>query len=237
MALIRTSNLVNDIRGSVGGNTFSRGLAGAQVSNRRSPRSKKASNQMQQNHYLPALSQAWRLLSDVERNSWRLKASAMTVQNSMGQPRVPSGFQVFVARNYVRTLLELSLLSTAPVDRPFSDLPFTAMDMRVRSNGLFNRIKMFREPSLIQYSCLAYIVPQSSDYFKARFKGSQLFLGYKDNVQGDEPQFGTEGNEKMLYPAFRALQQGYVFMQNVDRLTGQRGRLQLVTDGSIALSG
>ena len=221
----------------MGGNTFSRGLAGNQVSNRRSPRSKKASNQIHQNHYLPQLSQAWRLLSVVERSSWQLKASDMTVQNSLGQPRTPSGFQVFVARNYVRTLLELSILSTAPVDRVFSDLTFFQMDMRLRSTGVFNRIKMFRETSLIPFSCLAYIVPQSSDYFKARFRRSHVFLGYKDNTTDNQPQFGTEGNAKMLYPGFRALQQGYVLIQNVDRLTGERGRLQLVTAGSITVFG
>lgn len=95
MALIRPSNLVNDIRGSVSGVTFSRGLAGAQVSAKRSPRSRKPALSGSTKVPLSSASRLWRSATAQERAEWVNLAKDVTEVNRLGQVVRASAFSLF----------------------------------------------------------------------------------------------------------------------------------------------
>lgn len=95
MALIQTSNLVNDIRGSVGGVTFSRSRAGAVVQSKRSPRSQKIKPQESGKVPVTVAAQLWRSATDSERKQWNQLALDYPVTNRLGQSTRGSGYQLF----------------------------------------------------------------------------------------------------------------------------------------------
>lgn len=99
MALIRFSNLVNDIRGATGGNVFSRNKAGAYVRNRTTPLNPQSSPQMAARALLAGLSQAWRTLSQAQRNAWAAMTESYPYTNKLGEVRHYSGEQLFITLN------------------------------------------------------------------------------------------------------------------------------------------
>lgn len=99
MALIRFSNLVNDIRGSTGGNTFARNKSGAYVRNRTTPLNPGTSAQSVARADLAALSQGWRQLGPDQRDAWNAAAENYPYQNKLGEERFYSGEQLFITLN------------------------------------------------------------------------------------------------------------------------------------------
>lgn len=102
MALVRFSNLVNDIRGATGGNQFSRCTAGAMVSarhhKRRMPKKANAANTLS----FTAIAKAWRDISPAAHNSWLQAVSQVSRVNRLGLSRTPTGFELFQYFNSLR---------------------------------------------------------------------------------------------------------------------------------------
>lgn len=99
MALIRFSNLVNDIRGATGGNVFARNRSGAYVRNRTSPLNPQSTGQSAVRALLAALSQAWRGLTAAQRESWNGIVDQYPYTNKLGEQRTYSGEQLYVKLN------------------------------------------------------------------------------------------------------------------------------------------
>lgn len=108
MALIKFSNLVNDIRGSSGGTTFSRNKGGAYVRNRTKPINPSTPAQGAARAMLGGFSTAWRSLSDANRTSWIENASLYPYINKLGEERVYTGQQLFVKNNMNLAVAEQS---------------------------------------------------------------------------------------------------------------------------------
>lgn len=99
MALIRFSNLVNDIRGASGGNVFARNRSGAYVRNRTTPLNPQSTGQMIARAAFGSLSQAWRTLSEAQRLAWADAAPEYPYLNKLGESRTYSGEQLYMKLN------------------------------------------------------------------------------------------------------------------------------------------
>lgn len=114
MALIRFSNLVNDIRGSSGGNVFARNRSGAYVRNRTTPLNPQSSPQMSTRASFGALAQEWRNLTQTQRDGWNEAVENFPYQNKLGETRLYSGEQLFIKLNRNLQSAELPTISDAP---------------------------------------------------------------------------------------------------------------------------
>lgn len=99
MALIRFSNLVNDIRGAAGGNVFARNRSGAYVRNRTTPLNPQSTGQMIARASFGSLSQAWRTLTEAQRLAWADAAPEYPYLNKLGESRNYSGEQLYMKLN------------------------------------------------------------------------------------------------------------------------------------------
>lgn len=109
MARIIFSSVVDQITGKLNGSVFQGSYGGFQLRTKVVPRNPRSSKQQASRNNLATPAEAWRGLSDADRESWRSAATPTT-----------KGFHLFVSSNKNIQLLTLPALSTY-VDNPYPD--------------------------------------------------------------------------------------------------------------------
>jgi len=109
MASVKFSALVNDVKGSTGGNTFQSNANGAFVRKRSKPVNKNTPGQRLWKLNLVYYSQYWSELSDTDRNMWIADAPEHPYTNRLGESARYTGFQWFMKINL--TLESITALS------------------------------------------------------------------------------------------------------------------------------
>lgn len=97
MASIRFSQLVSEIRGSAGGNTFSRNANGAYVRNRVKGANPNSPRQQAARFKLSAVAGAWRGLTPANRASYQDQTPAYPYINRLGETKTYTGQQLFMS--------------------------------------------------------------------------------------------------------------------------------------------
>jgi len=117
MALIKYSSLVDGIRGTVGGVTFSANRAGPYAKEWAGPTNPRSSLQSKTRAQLGCLPTYWRALEQGERDGWDTWAAdpAQEKTNSLGEAYYVSGFNQFLACNIRMLTTDHALQETAPV--------------------------------------------------------------------------------------------------------------------------
>jgi hypothetical protein len=95
--LIRPSNLVSAISGTLGGINFAAGRGAPYVRLAGSRADTRSERQINHRTRLGIVINAWRVLSDNDRQSWRAAAQVYNRTNRLGVPRSYSGFQLYLA--------------------------------------------------------------------------------------------------------------------------------------------
>jgi hypothetical protein len=116
MARIKESALVSGVRGTQGGNVFSAGHYGAYVRQKVSPTQPQSARQIAQRNIFTAQSQAWRNLTDDERNAWNAWAQTHPIMDVFGNAQVLTGAAAFMKVN-----ADLVTLGMDPTDDPLPD--------------------------------------------------------------------------------------------------------------------
>lgn len=97
MAIFSPGPLIGEIRGSQGGTTFSRNRFGPYTRNRSVPVNPNSGRQVSVRANLAAVVEAWsNLLTETQRDAWRLYGNNVSWLNALGQPVSLPGFQHFV---------------------------------------------------------------------------------------------------------------------------------------------
>ncbi len=105
MALYRPGPIVSEIRGSIGGSTFSRNAAGQYIRQRSNPVNPNTDRQQAVRTLLGAVAQRWSSVLDAaQRTAWDTYAAAVVMTNGLGDPVYLSGFQHYVRSNTARVL-------------------------------------------------------------------------------------------------------------------------------------
>jgi hypothetical protein len=128
MALIQLGGGVTDIRGSIGGTTYSRGPAGNIARRRVKPVNPSSSRQCSRRNTFDQLSHEWvRNLTEDERTAWRYYASNTNFVNALGATIQISALACFIRTNALRLMIGQALTSVAPTaPGQASGLSFTA---------------------------------------------------------------------------------------------------------------
>jgi len=117
MARIKYSSVVADIRGSVGGVTFSRNANGAYVRNRSKGTNRKSVGQLTVRAIFTALTSAWRSLDPSSIATWVTNAALYPYKNKVGIASQYTGQQLYMKLN--STLMQSGLpqqtICTSPV--------------------------------------------------------------------------------------------------------------------------
>ena len=99
MARIKLGNMITEIRGSINGNTYSKGAYGAYVRVKVTPKNPKTGFQTAVRNLFAALSSAWRNLTSDQIAAWNLAAPAWSRINIFGDNLPLSGFNLFKKLN------------------------------------------------------------------------------------------------------------------------------------------
>lgn len=116
MAKIKLGALAQDVRGSVAGNTFARNRGGAYVRQKVAPIQPRTARQLAQRAILTEVSQAWRTLTDAQRQGWTNWADNHPVMDVFGDTLVLAGNGAYSRVNAVRLTAGLAKTATAPAD-------------------------------------------------------------------------------------------------------------------------
>lgn len=136
MAKIKTSALVADIKGTVGGNVFASNKGGNYVRRYKKPTNANTSSQQVVRNTFGAMAGEWRVLTDEQRQSWNEGAVNFPYQDTLGETRVYSGQQLFNKLNNNLAQYQSTLLTNCPTPQSFPDLVFLEVINTVATNAL-----------------------------------------------------------------------------------------------------
>lgn len=114
MALIKWGMFVVDGRGKVGGTVLTKGRSGAVARNKVTPVNPRTARQSAVRAVLGALSQAWRTLTQVQRDAWNGAVSNFTTTNIFGDTVSPTGKNLYVGLNTNLEKISETAITTPP---------------------------------------------------------------------------------------------------------------------------
>jgi hypothetical protein len=119
MAKIKTSALVADIKGTVGGNVFAANKGGNYVRRYKKPTNANTPKQQAVREAFGSMTGLWRGLTEIQRNSWNEGAVNFPYQDALGETRIYSGQQLFNKLNNNLVQIGASTLDTCPIPQSF----------------------------------------------------------------------------------------------------------------------
>lgn len=129
MALIKLGGGVADIRGSIGGTTFSRNRYGNYSRNRTIPVNPSSSYQQKIRSSISVARNAWfSVLTAAQRTAWGAYAAAVAVQNRLGESINLTGWNHFCRSATAMLYADLDYIAAGPVELslPETDPTFAA---------------------------------------------------------------------------------------------------------------
>lgn len=132
MALTRFGGGVAELRGSTGGNTFTRGKAGAVQRSRVKPAQPQSSFQLDQRSILTELSVAWgQTLTQVQRDGWAIFGQNFPSVNKLGDVISLSGIQAFQGVGARLMASGTAYLAVAPANQDVSELQTVTLTLDI----------------------------------------------------------------------------------------------------------
>lgn len=115
MAKIKYSALVSDMRNKLNGSVMSKNRYGSYVRNKVTPVNPQSTAQQTVRQRLGSNSQAWRGLTEEQRQSWIEGAANFPVFDIFGDQKILSGSALFVSLNNNLAMIGAAALTTCPV--------------------------------------------------------------------------------------------------------------------------
>ena len=115
MAKILTTAIVADIRNKLNGSVFSKNRYGSYVRTKVTPVNPQTSSQQNVRNQLSTNSQAWRGLSESDRQSWIDGAVSFPVTDIFGNSKILAGNALYVRLNNNLNVVGEAAISTAPM--------------------------------------------------------------------------------------------------------------------------
>lgn len=115
MPTVRYGDGVQDARGSIGGQTYSKGRSGHLLKSRRGPVNKRSPRQTAERTIFRYLTQYWsNSLTQAQRDSWQAYGNAIQVKNRLGQSIRLPGFHHFIKSNSLLIRFGHSMILEGP---------------------------------------------------------------------------------------------------------------------------
>ncbi len=205
MALVKLGAFITDVSGKIGGQVFNTSRYGVTIKNIGSSSNVPTASQQKIRIDTGNLSQLWRGLTDVQRNSFDRETGKYPYINRVGETKFYAGYQLFYKMNQGRIALGLSIVNENPVfginaERRLDSLDIDSRSMVVKvlnndnnnsyvlyasnslSPGINNGKKYVR--SLGVFSGLALengldIINNYNSVFNSPVAGQRVFVGVK----------------------------------------------------------
>jgi len=136
MAKIKTSALIADIKGTVGGNVFASNKGGNYVRRGKKPTNANTEKQQVVRSLFGDMAGTWRELSESDRRSWIEGAVNFPYMDSLGEMKIYSGQQLYNKLNNNLAQAGLSLISRCPVPQSFPSVEITSIENDITSDTL-----------------------------------------------------------------------------------------------------
>lgn len=115
MALVKFGHLIADARGKLNGTVFSHNRGGSYMRTKVTPTNPATSFQTAVRNSLTAAAQAWRSLTDIQRQGWISLSTQLTRTNVFGDNKFLSGFSTYVRLNANLLKIGEAQIPAAPV--------------------------------------------------------------------------------------------------------------------------
>ena len=136
MAKIKTSALVADIKGTVGGNVFASNKGGNYVRRGKKPTNANTIKQQEVRNFFGTQSGLWRGLTEEQRRSWIEGAVNFPYMDSLGEMKVYSGQQLFNKLNNNLVQYGLSTLEICPTPQSFPAVEWVSVANDITADTL-----------------------------------------------------------------------------------------------------
>ena len=136
MAKIKTSALVADIKGTVGGNVFASNKGGNYVRRGKKPTNANTEKQQVVRSLFGAMAGGWRSLTDDQRKSWIEGAVNFPYMDSLGEMKIYSGQQLYNKLNNNLAQAGLTQILRCPVPQSFPSIEFTSIENDITADTL-----------------------------------------------------------------------------------------------------
>lgn len=128
MAKIKTSALVADIKGTVGGNVFASNKGGNYVRRYKKPTNANTTKQQVVRVLFGNMAGLWRSLTEAQRESWIQGAVNFPYQDTLGETRIYSGQQLFNKLNNNLVQAMLPAIQTCPIPQSFPSVSLSVVE-------------------------------------------------------------------------------------------------------------
>ena len=116
MVSVRTSALISDARGRIGGVVFTRNKSGLVVRSRIKPLNPRSTYQQTQRAYASTVASHWASITAQQRADWQAYALNTGWTNRLGDVINIGGEAAFVRSNTIRLLMGMPILEAAPTE-------------------------------------------------------------------------------------------------------------------------
>jgi len=113
--LIKWGSIVVNGSGKLGGHVFSKGAGGSSLHTLGRAKNPQTKYQMSIRSRFTSLSQGWRSLTRIERETWYSAESEFSRNNRFGDVILLSGKNLYNSLNYQRLVIGLGILNSAPL--------------------------------------------------------------------------------------------------------------------------
>lgn len=212
MALIKLTAFLDSISGKVNGSVFSRNKGGAYVRGKGVVSNPQSLAQSGVRAVFGAISQAWKGLTEIQRDAWNAATSNFPYQNRLGDTKQLSGFALHQKLNNNLATIGQPFITTPPQPQEVSALTDLEMDIDLTASPLTMTAKgTFTDPSSVAGKVLIFATPNLSPGI-SNFNNELRLIGTynisdiasgKDVMAEYEPLFGdpVEGS-KIGYKAY-----------------------------------
>lgn len=137
--------LVTDGRGKIGGQVASKNRAGAYLRNKVTPVNPSTTFQQTVRNRLAAFSQAWRDLTQAQRDAWNAAVGDYSRTDIFGDLRNPTGFNLYQRLNNNLQQIGVAALSLPPLPQEVAQVVLSAVTYDV---GVGNELDLVFTPTI-----------------------------------------------------------------------------------------
>jgi hypothetical protein len=175
MAKIKTSALIADIKGTVGGNVFASNKGGNYVRRGKKPTNANTDKQRNVRGAFGTQSGLWRTLTDIQRRTWIEGAVNFPYTDALGETKVYSGQQLFNKLNNNLIQYGATTLDECPTPQSFPLLNFGTVTNQVAGDTLTVEVTFGDEVAVpagfvLSFSATAPLSAGISSPARQRFK-------------------------------------------------------------------
>jgi hypothetical protein len=193
MARIIFSSLVTSINGSAGGTTFQRNLYGNTLKNKPHMATPRSQYQNESKRIVSAVTQFWRTMSSVQRQTWIDYANAFPEATRLNPDSYLNGYNLFVKFNCIRYLANGSILQNVSLTQYNNAI--TGVELTEDAGDLFFAFSF--SAYSYNHTALIFLSPKIQGFTSPRTNKTRFIKSYIPSAMTPGTELSTEYNARL----------------------------------------